>query len=97
MKIESYSKIALLNLPSWGSYAAHISTTVDEGGFVEITISDCNKMITLHNNLNHNSSIRGDFGERENILCKVNILIETLTELRTHLISQFEKNEVKYK
>lgn len=70
---------------------AFISVRVknDKWDGYSIRITDCNDMIKLHGGLDKIKS-------RKNAIHKVDTLINTLTELKEHLISEFNRNNLKY-
>lgn len=70
---------------------AFISVRVknDKWDGYSIRITDCNDMVKLHGGLDKLKS-------RKNAMHKVDTLIDTLTELKEHLISEFKRNNLKY-
>lgn len=90
VKYREFGKKAFLNLSDRESNA-FISVFVKNhrwDGYA-IRITDCNEKIKLHGSLKKAV-------HRKNALHKVDTLIETLTELREHMISEFNRHNLKH-
>lgn len=90
VRYRDFRKRQFLNLPDRES-DAYISVHLknDKWDGYSIRITDCNEKITLHGGLDKLKS-------RKNALHKVDALIETLQELREHMVSEFKRNNIRF-
>jgi beta-xylosidase len=90
VRYKEFHKRQFLNLPNKESnafIAVHM-TNEKWNGYV-IRITDCNERITLHGSL-------AQLKSRKNAIHKVDRLIETLHELREHMVAEFKRNNLKH-
>ena len=91
--IKKFNKRRFLNLENKESNAYISVRTSDEdlssAYQYQIVITDCNDKIELHGSLDKRSS-------RKNAIFKIDSLIDSLTALKSHLLSEFEKRKLKY-
>ena len=92
VKIVPFQNISCLNMVGKGSDASilcSVSDKIADWSAYQINVSDCDQKARLHGSLKTPEN-------RQNALHKIDALINSLTEMRTHLINEFNNRKLKY-